>query len=93
MFSKYWLVIRDDARRTFEVYGQGANENALVNKAYAMQKAGMNVSGIALPVTGKAPNKEAIKFSGYSYEIGLYKRLDKEYMRLRMQYTDDLEFE
>lgn len=93
MYTKHWLVIRDDAKRTFEVYGQVANENAFTNKVYAMQKAGMSVSGMTPPVTGKAPSKESIKISGYTYEEGLYERLEKEYMRLRMKSIDDLEFD
>ncbi|MBL7844444.1 MAG: hypothetical protein JNK44_11310 [Cyclobacteriaceae bacterium] len=93
MFSKYWLVIRDDTKRTFEVCGQVSNENAFTNKTYGMQQAGMNVSCMTPPVTGKAASKEAIKISGYTWENGLWDRLEKEYMRIRMKYTDDMEFE
>jgi len=93
MYSKHWLVIRDDAKRTFEVCGRVSNENAFFNKVYAMQKAGMSISGMTPPVTGKAPSKEAIKISGYSYEEGLYARLEKEYMRLRMLDIDETEIE
>lgn len=89
MFSKYWLVIRDDSKRTFEVCGQVSNENAFTNKTYGMQQAGMNISGMTPPVTGKAASKEAIKISGYTREDGLYERLLKEYMEIRMRYNDD----
>lgn len=93
MYSKHWLVIRDDAKRTFEVCGRVSNENAFFNKVYAMQKAGMSISGMTPPVTGKAPSKESIKISGYTYEEGLYERLEKEYMRLRMLDIDETEIE
>ncbi len=93
MYSKHWLVIRDDAKRTYEVCGRVSNENAFFNKVYAMQKSGMPVSGMTPPVTGKAPSKESIKISGYAYEEGLYERLEKEYMRLRMLDIDETEIE
>lgn len=93
MYSKHWLVIRDDAKRTYEVCGRVSNENAFFNKVYAMQKAGMSISGMTPPVTGKAPSKESIKISGYTYEEGLYERLEKEYMRLRMLDIDETEIE
>ena len=50
MFSKFWQVIKDDSKRTFEVCGQCSSENSFTNKIYGMQKAGMNVSGITPPV-------------------------------------------
>jgi hypothetical protein len=93
MYSKHWLVIRDDAKRTYEVCGRVSNENAFFNKVYAMQKAGMSISGMTPPVTGKAPSKESIKIIGYTYEEGLYERLEKEYMRLRMLDIDETEIE
>jgi hypothetical protein len=91
MFSKYWLVIRDDTKRTYEVCGKVSNENTFTNKTYGMQQAGMNVSSMTPPVTGKVAFKDAIKISGYTQEDGLWARLEKEYMRIRMQYPDDHE--
>lgn len=75
MYSKYWQVIKDDTKRTFEVCGQVANENSFTNKTYAMQKAGMNVSCTTPPVTNKNSSKETIKIVGYTKEDGLYERL------------------
>jgi hypothetical protein len=91
MNTKIWLVIKDDAKRTFEVCGQTTNDNAFTNKTYAMQKAGMNVSCITPPVTGHTANKDAIKITGYAHEIGLYERLLSQYRTITMGYVDDEE--
>ena len=88
MYSKYWLVIKDDSKRTFEVCGQAANENSFANKTYAMQKAGMNVSGMTPPVTNKNVSKETIKIFGYSYEVGLQNRLSGQYLEITMRSED-----
>ena len=61
MFSKFWQVIKDDSKRTFEVCGQCSSENSFTNKIYGMQKAGMNVSGVTPPVTNKTSSKDLIK--------------------------------
>jgi hypothetical protein len=76
---KFWQVIKDDSKRTFEVCGQASNENAFTNKVYAMQKAGMNVSCITPPVTNKNSSKDLVKLTGYSKEEGLYERLLTEF--------------
>lgn len=75
MHTKFWLIIKDDSTRTFEVCGHASNDNAFTNKTYAMQKAGMNVTAVVLPVTNKNSSKETIKFVGYNKEDGLYERL------------------
>lgn len=82
MHVKYWQIIRDDSKRTFEVCGQIANENSFTNKTYAMQKAGMNVSGMTPPVTNKFSSKGTIKIAGYVPEEGLYDRLLKQYTEI-----------
>lgn len=89
MFSKFWLVIKDDSKRTFEVCGKASSENAFFNKTYAMQKAGMNVSCLTPPVTNKNSNKETIKVIGYTKEDGLQERLLKQYREITMRYTED----
>lgn len=82
MHVRYWQIIRDDSRRTFEVCGQISNENSFTNKTYAMQKAGMNVSCMVPPVTSKTSSKGLIKIAGYQPEAGLYERLLKQYAEI-----------
>jgi hypothetical protein len=82
MLAKYWQIIRDDSKRTFEVCGQITNDNAFFNKVYAMQKAGMSVSGLTPPVTNNTSSKGLIKFAGYKVEEGLYDRLSAEYSKI-----------
>ena len=79
MYSKYWQIIRDDSKRTFEVCGQDLNTNHFTNNIHGMQKAGMNVSCMTPPVTGKYSSKESIKIVGYTKEDGLHDRLLNEY--------------
>jgi hypothetical protein len=85
---KFWLIIKDDSKRTFEVWGQASSENAFTNKVYAMQKAGMNVSAVTPPVTNKTQSKQAVKFTGYKQEDGLYERLHSEYQKKTMGSID-----
>lgn len=82
MLSKSWLVIKDDSKRTFEVCGQSSNDNSFVNKTYAMQKLGMNISCMTLPITNRNSSKSLVKITGYVQEDGLYDRLLKEYTDL-----------
>jgi hypothetical protein len=89
MYSKFWQVIKDDTKRTFEVCGQVSNENAFTNKTYAMQKAGMNVSCSMPPVTNKNSSKDTIKIIGYTKEDGLQERLDRQFMEITMGYQDE----
>ena len=84
MFSKFWQVIKDDSKRTFEVCGQCSSENSFTNKIYGMQKAGMNVSGITPPVTNKTSSKDLIKIIGYTKEDGLQQRLLKQFQEITM---------
>ncbi|MBY0436033.1 MAG: hypothetical protein K2U26_18230 [Cyclobacteriaceae bacterium] len=77
-----WLIIRDDAKKTFEVISKTTNDNAFTNRTHAMQKAGMNVSCMTPPVTNKTSSKETIKITGYTREEGLYDRLVKQYSEL-----------
>jgi hypothetical protein len=84
MITKFWLIIKDDSKRTFEVCGQESNTNWFTNKIYAMQKDGMNVSCITPPVTNKTSSKELIKITGYAKEDGLYERLLKQHQQLTM---------
>ncbi len=79
---QYWQIIRDDAKRTFEVCGQITNENYFTNKTHAMQKAGMNVSCMTPPVTNKTSSKDLIKIIGYTKEDGLQARLLRQYAEI-----------
>jgi hypothetical protein len=88
MYSKNWLIIKDDTKRTFEVCGQESGTNAFTNKTYAMQKAGMNVSCMTPPVTNKTSSKDLIKITGYTKEEGLYERLLKQYRDLTIGSLD-----
>ena len=89
MYSKYWQVIKDDSKRTFEVCGQATSENSFANRTHAMQKAGMNISSMMPPVTNKTSSKDLIKIIGYTKEVGLYKRLLKEYEDITMRFFDE----
>ncbi|HEY8936795.1 MAG TPA: hypothetical protein VIM65_16315 [Cyclobacteriaceae bacterium] len=91
MNGKYWQIIKDDSKRTFEVCGQITNDNAFSNKMYAMQKAGMNVSGMTPPVTNKTSSKDMIKITGYSREDGLYERLLKQYTEITIRSSGEWE--
>lgn len=90
MITKFWQVIRDDSKRTFEVVDQTGNTNSFMNKIHAMQKAGMNVSCMTPPVTNKTSSKDFIKITGYIKEDGLYDRLQAEY---RKRNFDSIEIE
>ncbi len=79
MYTKSWLVIKDDTKRTYEVCGLEMNTNAFTNKTYAMQRDGMNVSCMTPPITNKNSSKGSIKITGYVYEEGLNDRLLKEH--------------
>jgi hypothetical protein len=89
MTTKFWQIIKDDSKRTFEVCGQISNDNSFSNKIYGMQKAGMNVSGITPPVTNKTSSKELVKITGYTKEEGLYERLLNQYRKITMPPMDD----
>lgn len=82
MNLKYWQIIKDDSKRTFEVIGQAPNDNALFNSTYAMQKSGMNVSSLSLPVNNKTSSKGIIKIVGYTREDGLHERLRAQYLKI-----------
>lgn len=84
MHTRYWQIIKDDNKKTFEVCGQTANTNAFTNKTYAMQRAGMNISCVTPNVTNKNSSKDLIKIVGYSREDGLYEKLLKEYRNLNL---------
>jgi hypothetical protein len=84
-----WQVIRDDAKKTFEVCGAESNTNHFTNSIHGMQRAGMNVSGMTPPVTNKTSHKKAITIHGYKLEDGLHKRLMKEYMERTRRGFDD----
>lgn len=89
MITRFWQILRDDSKKTFEVCGQVANENSFTNKTYAMQKAGMNVSCMTPPVTNKSSSKDLIKIIGYTKEDGLQKRLLKQYREIIMTSYDE----
>lgn len=88
MITRFWLIIRDGSKRTFEVCGQVANENSFTDKTYAMQKAGMNVSCMTPPVTNKTSSKDLIRITGYTKEEGLHERLLKQYRKITLEGYD-----
>lgn len=88
MITKFWQIIKDDSKRTFEVCGQVANDNAFTNKTVAMQRAGMHVSCMTPPVTNKTSSKDLVKVTGYTKEDGLQERLLSEYRKLTMSHDD-----
>lgn len=88
MYSKNWLVIRDDSKRTFEVCGKESNIDPFMNKTIAMQRAGMNVSGMTPPVTNKTSSKTLVKITGYTVEEGLYDRLLKQLAEITRSNVD-----
>jgi hypothetical protein len=89
MNTKFWQIIKDDSKKTFEVCGQISNDNALTNQTYAMQKAGMNVSCMAPPVTNKTSSRDLIKIVGYTKEVGLQERLLNEYREITMRSSNE----
>jgi hypothetical protein len=82
MYTKNWLIIKDDNKRTFEVVTQEISENAFSNKVIGMQREGMYVTSVLMPITNRNASKEAIKFIGYTKEEGLFNRLDMQYQQL-----------
>ena len=89
MTINYWQVIRDDAKRTFEVCGMDSDTNHFTNSIHGMQRLGMNVTGMTPPVTNKTSHKGAISYPGYTPEEGLHKRLMAEYIKkTRTEYFD-----
>ena len=84
MYSKYWQIIKDDSKMTFEICGQSENCNLFTNNTHGMQRAGMNVSCSTPPVSNKNPSKDAVKIFGYTKEHGLYERLLKQHRDLTM---------
>jgi hypothetical protein len=91
MHTKFWLIIKDDSKKTFEVTGQASNDNAFTNKVYGMQRSGMNISSVVLPVTNKTSSKDMVKFIGYTKEVGLYERIQKEHAKIVRDALGDVE--
>jgi hypothetical protein len=89
MYSKNWLIIKDDSKRTYEICGQSSNANAFTNKIFGMQRAGMNVSFVTPPVTNKSSSKEMIAVSNYTKEEGLHERLLAEFREITMRSMDE----
>jgi hypothetical protein len=89
MYTKNWHIIRDDSKRTFEVVVNDMSENAFTNKAHAMQRDGMNISFVLLPVSNKHASKNAVNLSGYIKEDGLYERLLNQHREIVRRNADD----
>lgn len=89
MYTKNWHVIRDDVKRTFEVVTTSMSENAFTNKTHAMQRDGMNVSYVLLPVTNKNASKNAVGIPGYAKEDGLYERLLHQHKEIARKNVQD----
>lgn len=88
---KFWQIVKDDKKKTFEAWNQASNTNGFTNKVYAMQKAGMNVSAYTPPVTQKNSSKDAIAIHGYVREDGLFDRLSSEYRSIIMKEAEDFD--
>lgn len=82
MYTKSWLIIKDEKTRTFEVVSQVDNDNAFTNKTIAMQRDGMAVSSIILPVSNKHASRDSIALNDYKKEVGLYDRLLKQHQAI-----------
>lgn len=87
------MVIKDDSNKKFEVCGQAVTDNAFTNKVYGMQRAGMNITAVVLPVTNRTSSKELISMTGYIREDGLYDRLQEEYRRIIRDSISDTDYE
>lgn len=91
MYTKNWLIIKDDTKRTFEVVSKAVNENSFSNRTHSMQKDGMNVTCVILPVTNKNSSKQSITFTNYTLEEGLYDRLLKQHNEIIMRNASEWE--
>lgn len=91
MITKFWQVIKDDSKRTFEVCGQERNTNPFTNEVYAMQRIGLNVSSVIMPVTNKTSSRDLVKITGYAKENGLYARMQKLFRERSMPTHDEWE--
>ncbi|MFN5168766.1 MAG: hypothetical protein ACK5DD_04025 [Cyclobacteriaceae bacterium] len=91
MYTHSWLVVKDDSARTFEAVATPMTENAFTNKVYAMQRDGLNVSYVLLPVTNQQASRESIRITGYRSEPGLYKRLLKQHQDLLLRQAGEYE--
>lgn len=85
MIPKSWFVIKDENTRTFEVVMHPLSENAFSNKVIAMQREGLNITPVLLPVSNRHASKEHIAFTGYTREEGLWDRLVKKHAELIQQ--------
>jgi hypothetical protein len=81
MLPKSWYIIKDDSARTFEVV-VGISENAFSNRVVTLQRAGLNVTPVIVPVSNRHASKEQIIMAGYSPEEGLYERLHQQQQKL-----------
>ena len=88
MNSNCWQIIKDDSKKTFDVCGLEVNTNHFTNSVYSMQRSGMNVSCTTPPITNATSNKESVKVSDYTREVGLYDRLLKEHRQITMGSID-----
>lgn len=84
MYSKNWLILKDDAKKTFEICGQETNTNAFMNRTIGMQRLGMMVSAITPPISNTNSNRTSVRVPGYTPEEGLEARLMNQYRALMM---------
>ena len=91
MHTRYWKIIKDDSKRTFEVCGMDSNTDSFANKTIAMQRAGLNVSCVLPPVTNRTASKEVVTVFGYTRENGLYERLSTEFRAKIREGMDDVD--
>ena len=73
--AKYWLLIMDRDKQTFEVIGQSNDDTLLTYNASEMQRVGMNV-GCQAPDVSASQN---VTVTGYTEESGLYRRLFEDF--------------
>jgi hypothetical protein len=72
----FWLMVIDDASRTFEVFGKSTDDTLLTSNTVEMQRAGLEVRCQAPDISF---SKEDIEIHGYKHEDGLYSRVINEY--------------
>ncbi len=74
--KKFWEVIYDDNKRTFEVIGSSNDDTLLTNNVSEMQRAGIKARCSTPDIS---ISKDEIKVSGYTFEDNLYSRLLNDY--------------
>src|SRR5205823_14388264 len=85
----FWEVIKDDARKTFEMIGRSTDDTHVVNVVCEMQDHGMSVRCETIPST-KSRLEIASGYGdiGYIEEAGLFTRLIDELEKAKQREID-----